>query len=112
MTIETLQAICKALPEVTEDIKWETHLCFNVGGKMFIITSPDSVPVTASFKASEEVFNELTEREGFTPAPYLARYKWVNVDDIKRLSKKEWQEYMEQAYNLVAAKLPKKKKRL
>ncbi len=110
MTIENLQTICKKLGDVTEDIKWGHDLCFNIGGKMFLVTAPDSVPVSASFKATEETFNELTEREGFIPAPYLARHKWVYVDDIRRLSKKEWDQFIRQSYGLVKAKLPKKKK--
>jgi predicted DNA-binding protein (MmcQ/YjbR family) len=110
MTLEAIEKICKNFPDVMEDIKWESHLCFNVGGKMFLITSPDLSPVTASFKTSEEKFNELTERDGFIPAPYLARYKWVHVDDISRLNGKEWKELLELSYNLVRANLSKKGK--
>ncbi|MCW4468798.1 MmcQ/YjbR family DNA-binding protein [Flavobacterium sp. MFBS3-15] len=93
---------------MTEDIKWDDHLCFNVGGKMFLVTSPDSVPQSASFKASDEDFEALTQRKGFIPAPYMARYKWVLVDDIKRLSKSEWERYVQQSYQLVHDKLPAK----
>ena len=108
MTLEAIQQICKSFEEVTEDIKWEEHLCFNVGGKMFLITSPDLAPVTASFKVSAEDFDLLIEREGFKPAPYLARYQWVWVDDISRLSAKEWKILLQSAYELVKAKLRKK----
>jgi predicted DNA-binding protein (MmcQ/YjbR family) len=110
MTLEAIQQFCQQLPGVTEDIKWENHLCFNVGGKMFLITSPDDSPVTASFKTSEEKFNELTERDGFKPAPYLAKHKWIFVDDICRLSGNEGKELLRLSYELVQAKLPKKKK--
>jgi predicted DNA-binding protein (MmcQ/YjbR family) len=110
MTLEGIQQICNSFPDVTEDIKWEEHLCFNVGGKMFLITSPDFSPVTASFKVSPENFALLTEREGFKPAPYLARYQWVWVDDISRLSTKEWRALLQAAYELVKSRLPKKKK--
>lgn len=110
MDIETLQKICHSLPDVTEDIKWETHLCFNIGGKMFLITSPDEIPVTASFKTTEEKFNELIERNGCKPAPYLAKHKWVKVDNINILKTKEWKELIEMSYNIIQSKLPKKKK--
>jgi len=33
------------------------------------------------------------------------------VDDISRMNKKEWEEYLKTAYELVAAKLPAKRKR-
>jgi predicted DNA-binding protein (MmcQ/YjbR family) len=111
MTVEDIQVICRAFPGMTQDIKWENHLCFNVGGKMFIVTSPDTFPVTASFKVSEENFEELPAREGFKPAPYLARNKWIYVDDISRLTRKEWKQYLEEAYRLIASKLPAKTRR-
>lgn len=106
MTIADIQSICKKLKGVTQDIKWENHLCFNVGGKMFLVTSPDNVPVTASFKVNDEEFEEISSRKGFIPAPYLARYKWVFVDDIKRISKKEWGQMICTSYKLIAQKLP------
>lgn len=111
MSIEALQAICRQLKGVTEDIKWEDHLCFNIGDKLFLVTAPDHLPVTASFKVSEKDFGELTAKEGFIPAPYLARYKWVRVDDISRLGKKQWEYYIRQSYELIAAGLPAKIKK-
>lgn len=40
MTIEELMTISKALKGVTSDIKWEEHLCFNVGEKIFLLSAP------------------------------------------------------------------------
>jgi predicted DNA-binding protein (MmcQ/YjbR family) len=108
MTIEQLQEIAKELPGLTYDIKWDSHLCFNVGCKMFLVTAPENVPVTASIKVSDEDFEMLTQREGIVPAPYLARYKWVFIDNITRFNQKEWEHYLTQAYELVFAKLPAK----
>ncbi len=111
MTIEHLRTIADTLPGTTEDIKWEDHLCFNIGGKMYLVTSPDSVPVSASFKTTPELFEILTAREGIIPAPYLARNMWVHIDDIMRLTTGEWKEYMSLAYTLVFSKLPAKFRR-
>lgn len=108
MNIEDLQNICNTHKGVTQDIKWEEHLCFNVCKKMFLITSPDSFPVTASFKTTNDDFEMLTARHGFKPAPHLARNKWVYITDISILTYKEWQHYIAQSYNLVVSKLPKK----
>src|ERR1700741_1466905 len=108
MTIEELQGITKTLVGVTEDIKWEHHLCFNVGDKMFLVTAPDDVPVSASFKVSDESFEEGSCKEGFMPAPYMARNKGVRLDDISRLSQKEWTFFIKQSSQLVASKLPVK----
>jgi len=42
------------------------------------------------------------------PAPYMARAKWVLVNDASKLSRKEWETYIKQSYELVKAKLTKK----
>lgn len=108
MDLETLRSICTSFPGVTEDIKWEDHLCFNVGAKMFLITSPDHHPVSASLKCSDEDFEVLSTRPGCSPAAYLARHKWVAVSDISLLEPSEWQLLARQAYELVRDKLPKR----
>ena len=109
MTIEDMQAICEQLPAVTKDIKWGHDLCFNIGDKMFVVIGLESSPTSASFKVTDEEFQEMTNRDGFQPAPYVARYKWVSIDDINRMSKKKWEYYIRQSYELIKAKLPKKK---
>ncbi|GHA65230.1 MmcQ/YjbR family DNA-binding protein [Pontibacter akesuensis] len=108
MTIEDLQELCRQLPGVTESIKWEHDLCFCVADKMFLVVGLDASPVTASFKVEPEAFEEMSTRTGFKPAPYLARYKWVALDDINRLSPTDWDKYARHSYRLVVEKLPKK----
>lgn len=111
MNINELQAICKKLTGVTEDIKWENHLCFCIGGKMFLVLGLDEVPTTASFKVSKEEFEEIFSREGFKPAPYMARNKWVHTNDINNLSPEEWEYYIKESYKLVSSKLTVKLRR-
>ena len=53
----------------------------------------------------------MCSREGFKPAPNVARYKWVFIDDISKMNKKEWEKYIAQSYNLVKEKLPAKIKK-
>jgi predicted DNA-binding protein (MmcQ/YjbR family) len=108
MEIEDIQDICKKLSGVTEDIKWEHDLCFCVGEKMFCVVSLDQKPVSASFKVLDTEFDSMSSRAGFKPAPYVAKYKWVLMDDINRMSKKDWKHYVTQSYELVKSKLPKK----
>jgi predicted DNA-binding protein (MmcQ/YjbR family) len=108
MSIEGLQEICDQLPNVTQSIKLFNHLCFEVGGKGFLYTYPESVPTPAAFKVPDEEFEEIIAREGIRPHPYVARYKWVEVTDINVLNRKEWEHYIKQSYDLIASKLPKK----
>ena len=107
MDIETIRNICKDLPHVTEDIKWGDDLCFMIGEKMFCVSNLNP-PLKISFKVTDEEFAELSNSPGVIPAPYVARYKWILVEDMSRFTNKEWACYITQSYNLVKAKLPKK----
>ena len=107
MEIDWLRKLCLSFPATTEDIKWGNDLCFMVAGKMFCVAGLDN-PQKIAFKVPDEIFEELSTSEGFVPAPYMARAKWVLVEDITRLSKKEWKEYITQSYKLVKNKLAKK----
>ncbi|MDB5198385.1 MAG: hypothetical protein JWO92_348 [Chitinophagaceae bacterium] len=111
MNIEEIQNICKTLPAVTEDIKWGNDLVFSIGSKMFCVLGLNQTPTTASFKVTDEEFEEMCDREGFKPAPYVAKYKWVWIDDISKMSKVEWSRYIKQSYNLVKEKLTAKIKK-
>ena len=107
MDIETLHDFCLGLPATTEDVKWGHDLCFSVAGKMFCVASLEA-PLTVSFKVRDEEFDEMANSPGMRPAPYVARYKWVLVEEVGRLSREEWEHYVKQSYELVRAKLPKK----
>ena len=107
MDIESLRDFCRTLPAVTEDIKWGHDLCFSVGGKMFCVAALDG-PLTVSFKVRDDEFDDLASSPGMRPAPYVARYKWILVEDVNKLSRKQWAHYVSQSYDLVRAKLPKK----
>lgn len=108
MTIDVIREIASKLPHVTEDIKWGNDLCFCIAEKMFCVTGLESGPAKVSLKVSDEEFADLIERTGFTPAPYMARNKWVLIDSSSKISKKELSYFIQQSYQLVKAKLPKK----
>ena len=107
MDIESLQKICQSLPAVTEDIKWGHDLVFSVGGKMFCVAGLEA-PFTCSFKVPDEEYEELSVKEGFEPAPYMARAKWVLVTDSNKMNKKEWERRIKESYEMVKGKLTKK----
>jgi predicted DNA-binding protein (MmcQ/YjbR family) len=107
MNIERLREFCLNLPAITEDVKWGHDLCFSIGAKMFAVTGIEG-PFTVSFKVTPEQFGELTAKAGIVPAPYMARNNWVLVEVESQLSEKEWEEYLQQSYELVKSKLPKK----
>ena len=111
MNIEDIQAICRSMTSVTEDVKWGNDLVFSIGGKMFCVVGLDQSPTTASFKVSDEEFEEMCNLPGFKPAPYVAKYKWVWVDDINKMKKSDWKKYLKQSYELVSEKLSGKMKK-
>lgn len=105
MNLDKLRELCLSMPGATEGIKWEDHICFMVAEKMFCITGEFG---GASIKVTPEDFEELTEREGIVPQPYMARNMWVNIQQFNKLKPKEWDHYVRQSYELIRSKLPKK----
>ena len=104
-----IRAACKALPGATFDIKWGKDMCYSVGGKMFAVMEEHGKEgASISFKVDDHRFLELTDREGIIPAPYMAKHKWVLVQDPKKVSDAELKDLIVTSHALVAAKLPKK----
>jgi predicted DNA-binding protein (MmcQ/YjbR family) len=108
MDFDKIRKVCLSFPGATEGVKWEHHICFMVGEKMFCITTIDDGAEDVSIKVSDEDFDALTERDGIIPAPYMARNKWVRVERYKYLKPKEWEHYLRESYELIKSKLPKK----
>lgn len=98
-----------ALPGATLSIQWGDEHVFKVGGKMFAALGPkERKPHAIWFKTDDVSFHLLTRIRGITPARYLARAQWVNMDRLGRLSDKQLKAYLSKAHALVAAKLPRK----
>jgi predicted DNA-binding protein (MmcQ/YjbR family) len=108
MHIEELRKHCMSFPAATEHEIWGNDLTFKVGNKMFAHTVLEVARVWLSFKASDEKFAELVERQDVIPAPYLARAKWVALESREAIPAAELRELLREAYDLVVAKLPKK----
>jgi predicted DNA-binding protein (MmcQ/YjbR family) len=109
LSVDFIREVCLSLPNVTEEIQWENHLLFKIGGKMFAITSLVPMGVRLSVKSTPERFAELTEIPGVIPAPYMARNFWVALERWDALRRAEIEELVRESYALVFAKLPKKK---
>ena len=110
MTIEGVRKICKALPEVTEDVMWGHDLCFSVGGKMFAAMDLNP-PHALGFKCTPDAFAELVERPGIIPAPYLARNLWVLEERLgEAFEPRELARLLKTSYDLVVARLPKSRR--
>ena len=105
MNAQWIRKRCLTLPGVSEDLKWEKDLCFLVGGRMFCVLVLDG-PFNASLKVDPEEYDQLLNTREVLPAPYLARYKWVQVRDPRTFDHEEWGQRLERSYELVVASLP------
>ncbi len=108
MNLEQLRELCLSFPATSEDLKWGADICFSVADKMFCVTSEEG---GASFKVLPGEFDEMTERDGIIPAPYMARNKWVYVQEFNKLKPKEWKHCISQSYDLIRSKLPQRVQR-
>jgi predicted DNA-binding protein (MmcQ/YjbR family) len=74
---------------------------------MFCITGIEG-PLKVSLKVRDDEFHDMSSRPGIVPAPYVARYKWVLVEEPHALNAREWTHFVTQSYQLVKENLPKK----
>ena len=111
MNVDWVRAHCMTLPHTTEEILWGDDLVFKIGGKMYAVVVLGALhhKVVMSFKCTPEVFEELVERPGIIPAPYSARSHWVALEREDALPRTEIKRLISRSYELVVAKLPKKK---
>jgi predicted DNA-binding protein (MmcQ/YjbR family) len=124
MDAERLRAYLLTLPHVVETMQWGANLVFwigdkAIGGKMFALINldeprqnlqpaTDNLQLVLSYSAGPASYSELLEREGISPAPYMARIHWVAVEEWNVFTTAEWQRELRAAYDLTLAKLPKK----
>jgi len=88
------------------DIQWGDHQVYKVGGKMFAVIGAHG---TVSFKANDVAFEMLVETGVARRSPYMARAKWLFVDDVRKFPTRELRQYIADAHAQVAAKLSRKR---
>jgi predicted DNA-binding protein (MmcQ/YjbR family) len=112
VTPRQIDKFCASLPAATRIVQWEGVAVFKVGGKMFCLIAPEAHSVgRISFKSAPEHYEALSRSPGFRPAPYLARAKWVSVDDPAALTDVEMKAYIRRAHAVIAGALPRRKQR-
>ncbi len=112
MSYAALKQHAQSLPGATVDIKWGADWVASVGGKMFLVGGPEPGRWSGcSFKVDEHRFLEISGLPGFLPAPYLARVKWVRLQDPKALPLTDLKALVTRSHALVLAGLTKKLQR-
>jgi predicted DNA-binding protein (MmcQ/YjbR family) len=106
--LDSIRALCRSFPDVTEEMPWADDLCFKVRGKIFagMVLSDGRFP-RITLKSSPEAFHDLLEIEGVAPAAYVGRYKWVTLANCNVLPGAELEQLIRKSYELVSANAPK-----
>ena len=108
--VDWIRKFCLSFPEVAEDMPWGDDLCFKIRGKIFVglVLSDGRFP-RMTLKCSPESFHELLEIEGISPAPYVGRYKWIQLASSNLLPASDLESLIRKSYEMVAAKAPRSK---
>jgi predicted DNA-binding protein (MmcQ/YjbR family) len=110
--VEWIRELCSSLDDVSENLQWGETLCFKLHGKLFALVDLSQgklAPIV--LKSAPEKFPELVEIEGISPAPYVGRYKWIQLANSDVLSAADLEALIRESYDLVAKKVPKKNTR-
>ena len=113
MNIETLRDHCLAKPATTEGFPFdEDALVFKVSGKMFLLVSLSSKPLTMNVKCDPELAVELRERypDAVYGAFHMNKKHWNSVNCESALLDNELKEMIDHSYALVVKGLPKKER--
>jgi predicted DNA-binding protein (MmcQ/YjbR family) len=109
MRLAHLQAFALSLPHTTVVKQWGECLVFKVAGKMFLLLALDGETIDGVIvKCTPDEFDDLTDVDGITQAPYCAKRHWVRVGDLAALPPTELDRRIRRSYDLVVAKLTKK----
>jgi predicted DNA-binding protein (MmcQ/YjbR family) len=112
MRLESLRAFALAQPHTTVAKQWGEHLVFKVAGKMFLIVGLDGALADGvTFKCTPDEFDDLTDLDGITQAPYCAKRHWVHAADLAALPATDLQRHIRHSYDLVVDGLTKKLRR-
>lgn len=102
-------AYCERLQATTHVEQWGGASVWKVGGKIFAICSRwgSGTDQCISFKCSDFSYEILCEQDGIVPAPYLARAKWVQIQNPDVMDDDDLRRYLDTAHGIVAGKLTK-----
>lgn len=111
MNIEEFREFCLSLPAVTEGFPFnESTLVFKVQGKMFALTSLNRV-FSINLKCDPDKAILLREQYPVVRKGYHMNPRhWITILMDGSLPDKLAKEWIQDSYNLVVAKLPKKLK--
>lgn len=112
MTRQEFNTFCASLTATTHVVQWGNADVWKVGGKVFAVCGWNDGQDAYTFKASDIAYEVLQDQPGIRPAPYLASrgLKWLQVYRDPGLSDPELKDHIVMSYDMVVAKLTRKKR--
>jgi predicted DNA-binding protein (MmcQ/YjbR family) len=104
---QRIEQYCLALPGSRLSVQWGDTRVFKVCEKIFVLLAGPSEPWGASFKVTPDSYELLIGAKAARPAPYLAKAKWVRVENLDVMDVPELLARFGQSYRLIAAGLSK-----
>ena len=101
--LQQLERHALALPGVVLDIKWGGVRVLQIEGKMFATFHDGGV----AFKVDADDFLALCDLPGVTPAPYLARARWIKLHTLQSFSVAQIEARLAAARIIVLSRLSK-----
>ncbi len=112
MNIEELREYCLSKPGTSEDFPFgEQTLVFRVLGKIFLLTSVDSHPLSFNAKCDPERAVDLRGRyDSIRPGYHMNKQHWNTITIDGSVPKKLIIELIDHSYELIKNSLPKKQR--
>jgi predicted DNA-binding protein (MmcQ/YjbR family) len=109
MNIEQIREYCLKKKGATEEFPFdEETLVFKVMGKMFLISSLDTIPLQINLKCDPEKAIELREEyEAVQPGYHMNKKYWNTIVIDGSVSAKKIFDWIDDSYSLVVAGLRK-----
>jgi predicted DNA-binding protein (MmcQ/YjbR family) len=109
MNIEQIREYCLKKKGVTEEFPFdEETLVFKVAGKIFLLTSLESIPLQINLKCDPEKAVELREEyEAVQPGYHMNKKHWITILIDGTVPIKKLFAWIDDSYNLVVAGLNK-----
>jgi len=98
-----IRKICLQWPEASETIKWG-HPVFVAGKKMFAAFGEHEDRLVIGFWLDPARWKKLVDDVRMIPAPYAARFGWVNMFLDGRVDWKELKDFLFESYKHAALK--------
>lgn len=109
MTRDEFNDFCQSLKATTNVVQWGNASVWKIGGKIFAVCSKwgEGDHAKISFKCNDMAYSMLPQQPGIIPAPYLARAKWVQIEQADAMSDEDLKAYIKMAYTIIGWKLTK-----